>query len=63
MKTNNDSLISTACEIELANRMHKYEKVAEGFAQFFNQEEIGAIIDRKADLELVRRIQDTKASK
>ena len=33
------------------------------FSQFFNQEEIGAVIDRKADLELVSRIQDSKANK
>ena len=43
--------------------MVQYEEVVRAFSQFFNQEEIGAIIDRKADLELVSRIQDLKANK
>lgn len=40
----------------MTNKMAKYEKVTEAFSQFFNQEEIGAIIDRKADIELFRRL-------
>ena len=32
------------------------------FTQFFNQEELGALIDRKADLEIVRRLHEQKAS-
>ena len=42
-------------------RLKDYEKVAEQFAQFFNQEELGALIDRKADMEIVRRLHDSKA--
>lgn len=38
-----------------------YEKVAKMFKQFFTQEDLGAIIDRKADLEIVRRLYEHKA--
>ena len=56
MKQGQDSLIAAQCDVEMANKMGKYEKVTEAFSQFFNQEEIGAIIDRKADIELFRRL-------
>ena len=32
MKQNNDSLIASACEMELQNKMHKYEKVTQAFS-------------------------------
>jgi len=36
--------------------LKEYENVAKSFKQFFGQEELGALIDRKADLELFRRL-------
>ena len=58
-----DAIIEKSCELELKNQMDKYERVTKSFEQFFNQEDMGALIDRKADLELVRRLQETKATK
>ena len=58
-----DSIIEKSCELELKNQLDKYEKVTKSFEQFFNQEDMGALIDRKADLELVKRLQETKATK
>lgn len=37
--------------------------VANGFKQFFGQDDLGSILDRKADLELIRRLQEQKANK
>jgi hypothetical protein len=45
------------------DKLKDYESVANQFKEFFNQEELGALLDRKADLELVCRIQDCKANK
>ena len=42
----------------LEDKFKKYEKIAKSFEEFFNQEELGSIIDRKADLELIKRLQD-----
>ena len=47
-----DSMIGQHVE----QKLHRYEAVATSFEQFFNQEELGSLMDRKADLELVRRV-------
>ena len=44
-------------------KFEKYQKVANNFEAFFDQEELGSIIDRKADIELIKRLQDLKAEK
>ena len=41
--------------------MKKYQKVADAFRGFFDHDELGKIIDRKADLELISRLKDLKA--
>lgn len=51
------------CTKEVVLKLQEYEQVAKSFSQFFSQDDIGALIDRKADLELVRRIQDNKATR
>ena len=58
-----ESLIDKICGEEIERKLGHYERVTKAFSQFFNQEDIGALIDRKADLELVRRVQDAKASR
>jgi hypothetical protein len=40
-----------------------YEKVAKQFSQFFNTEELLTTLNRKADIELIERLQATKAPK
>ena len=44
-------------------KYREYQRVADGFKQFFGQDELCSILDRKADLELIRRIQDQKANR
>jgi hypothetical protein len=41
--------------------LNQYDEVKRKFEEFFNAEELAALIDRKADLELINRLQDTKA--
>jgi spore coat polysaccharide biosynthesis protein SpsF (cytidylyltransferase family) len=39
---------------EITNRkLNQYERVANSFSKFFNQDELSEILDRKADLELI----------
>lgn len=45
----------------VVQKLDSYEKVTAMFRQFFTQEDLGALIDRKADLEVVRRLRDEKA--
>lgn len=47
--------------MSVEQKLKEYEKVAKSFEQFFTQEELGALIDRKADMEIVRRLHDNKA--
>ena len=42
-------------------KLDSYERIANMFRQFFTQEDLGALIDRKADLEIVRRLNEQKA--
>ena len=44
-------------------KFEKYKDVANRFEAFFDQEELGSVIDRKADIELIKRLQDLKAEK
>ena len=37
--------------------------MARSFEAFFSQDELGSLLDRKADIELIRRLQDAKAEK
>ena len=48
---------------DVLNKLQQYENVARQYQEFFNQEELGALFDRKADLELVCRLQESKANK
>ena len=51
------------CNETIDEKLENYDKVAKDFQQFFNQREICELFDRKADLELIRRIQTQKANK
>ncbi len=42
----------------ILERLKNYEKVTKNFEQFFDQGDLGTLIDRKADIELFRRVQD-----
>ena len=44
-------------------KLQKYSAIALSFEQFFNQEELGSLLDRKADIELIRRLQERKANR
>ena len=44
-------------------KLLEYDKVAKSFRQFFDQDEIATLLDRKADIELIRRIQNIKANR
>ena len=48
---------------KLETELQKYDKVYKTFQQFFDADELGALIDRKADNELIYRLQDEKADK
>ena len=49
--------------IQVQNRFEQYDRVTKNFKQFFDQSDLGALLDRKADLELIRRINNVKADK
>lgn len=51
------------CKIVVEEKFHNYEKVYKAFQKFFNSDELDFIISRKADIELVERMQDSKAQK
>ena len=55
-------MVQKDVELQLSIKMEQYDTVAKSFEAFFNSEELGQIIDRKADLELIRRLQNTKAN-
>ena len=44
-------------------KLSEYDRIAKCFSKFFEQDELQYIIERKADIELVQRLQDTKANK
>lgn len=56
-------VIAASIQNQMEAKYKEYQRVADGFSQFFGQDELGSILDRKADLELIRRIQDQKANK
>ena len=47
----------------MKKRFREYDKVYKNFKQFFDQGDLGALLDRKADVELLRRINHAKAEK
>jgi hypothetical protein len=57
------ALIDELCTKITTNKLSQYDRVAKSFTRFFNQDELGQILDKKADLELIQRLQDTKATK
>ena len=54
-------MIDNTVENILTTKLEKYDMVTKRFQQFFDQEDLGALIDRKADIEIVRRMNDVKA--
>ena len=46
---------------ELLSKLDSYEQVVKSFSKFFDTDELAAVLERKADMELVRRLQDNKA--
>lgn len=62
-QANIEGEISLICQSVIKQKLIQYEKVAKQFQQFFNTEEIQSIVDRKADIELIEKLQQTKAQK
>ena len=62
-KSHIDDVVNKSIAENLETRFKHYESVSKQFSQFFDQAELGSLIDRKADLELISRIQEQKADK
>ena len=45
--------IDGICAEIIKKKLIQYERVANSFAHFFNQDELNQVLDRKADLELI----------
>ena len=56
-----EKLIAKMVESELLNKLNSYEQVVHSFSKFFDTDELAAVLERKADMELVRRLRDNKA--
>lgn len=51
------------CSDMVELKLMGYDRVAASFSKYFDQDELQYIVERKADIELVKRLQDTKATK
>lgn len=58
-----ENLIYTQIEHEIQEKLQGYQKLTEKFEKFFNYEELGQILDRKADMKVCQRLQQDKVSK
>ena len=58
-----EAKMQEAVKTQLTAYFEQYDKVAKSFQQFFSVEELGSLLDRKADLELIRRINAQMATK
>ena len=47
----------------IKNSFGKYESVAREFQKFFNKEELSTAFDRKADIEMINELNQSKATK
>lgn len=56
-----ENLIADMVHAELLAKLDNYEQVVKSFSKFFDTDELAAVLERKADMELVRRLQDNKA--
>lgn len=52
----NKLLVRDLVNTELEFKLQSYEQVVKAFKQFFDQEELAALLDRKADIELVSHL-------
>lgn len=50
-------------ELVVDNKLKNYNDVVKKFNQFFDQDDFVQLLDRKADIEFIRRLQEQKASK
>lgn len=46
---------------KIDDKLKQYEQVTKSFSQFFGQDDLSSLLDRKADIELISRLQDSKA--
>ena len=58
-----ENIVESNIQIQVNNRFEQYDRVTNNFKQFFDQSDLGELLDRKADLELIRRINNVKADK
>ena len=61
LKIQNRSMVKNLVDGELEVKLRAYEQVVTAFKQFFDQEELAALLDRKADIEFVSHLQEKKA--
>lgn len=50
--------IDVVCTDIINDKLKNYEKVTKSFQKYFCQEDLGSILDRKADLDMITRLQD-----
>ena len=62
LKENLDDYVDNSMNCQLTYKLHQYDEVQRKFQTFFNAEELSAVIDRKADIELINRLHDVKAN-
>jgi len=62
-RTHMNSFIHQVCTEKLDFMLQKYDKVATGFAKFFNQDELFRVVDNMVDRKALLKISQEKASK
>lgn len=58
-----DAIVEKSLNDQLTNKLRLYENVSKNFSQFFSQDDLGSLIDRKADIELITRMKELKADR
>jgi len=44
-------------------KFQRYEKIRQEFHKFFNQDELSYVVENKADIKMIDKVMDIKASK
>ena len=62
-KQDDAQMVDKKVEHILKTKFQRYEKIRLEFHKFFDQDELSSIIDNKADIKMIDRVMDIKASK
>ena len=57
-----DIMVGISIDEKLFFKLKEYEHVTRSFSSFFGQDDLASLLDRKADIELISRLQDQKAN-